>query len=217
MSATDVVRPSGPRSRSKRAAILDAAAVNFAESGYERASIEAIAAAAGVSKPTVYSHFGNKEQLFRESIAQSAEQVNAESLRAIRELDPLCRQWREGLQTLADQLTKCQRSPCAASLNRQINAEVVRDPEVYRYVRERTADPIIDGLAGRLAMLGNAGHLDVPDPMLAAKQFLALIGAEFPELTALGSETITDARARKAVRAGLATFLRAYERRSDKA
>ena len=96
------------------------------------------------------------------------------------------------------------------ALSRQIHAEVQRDPEVFRYVRERTFDPIIDGLAGRLAMLGNAGRLAVADPMLAAAQFLALISAELPQLTELGTRQITDARTRTAVRAGVETFLRAY-------
>ena len=204
------VAPRTSRGADKRRAILDAAAEVFAASGYERASIDAIAARAGVSKPTVYSHFGGKEQLFRESIALSAEIVNAESLKAIRELDTACQDWRRGLHELGEHLVSCQRRDCAVALSRQIHAEVQRDPEVFRYVRERTFDPIIDGLAGRLAMLGNAGRLAVADPMLAAAQFLALISAELPQLTELGTRQITDARTRTAVRAGVETFLRAY-------
>ncbi|GAB3308606.1 TetR family transcriptional regulator [Epidermidibacterium keratini] len=210
MSTVPIAAPRGTRRNDKRTAILNAAAEVFAEVGYERASIDAISSRAGVSKPTVYSHFGGKEQLFRESIALSAEIVNAESLDAIRALDPQCRDWQGGLLALAEQLVTCQRSDCAVSLSRQIHAEVGRDPEVLRYVRERTTDPIIDGLAGRLAMLGNAGRIAVPDPVLAAKQFIALISAEFPDLTELGTKKITDKRARAAVRAGLDTFLRAY-------
>ena len=36
----------------------------FARDGYERTSVDAIAAEAGVSKRTVYSHYGDKENLF---------------------------------------------------------------------------------------------------------------------------------------------------------
>ena len=36
----------------------------FAESGYDAATVEDIAAAAGVSKPVVYEHFGGKEGLY---------------------------------------------------------------------------------------------------------------------------------------------------------
>ncbi|MGW0038942.1 TetR/AcrR family transcriptional regulator [Gordonia sp. NPDC003376] len=198
------------RGELKRASILDAAAEIFAEIGYERASIDAIAGRAQVSKPTVYSHFGNKETLFRESIANSAAQVNAASLAALGEWDPQCIEWREGLIGLAEQLVTCQRSPCAVSLNQQIHAEIGRDPQIYRLVTERVTTPIVDGLAGRLAMVGNAGRLRIDDPVLAARQFLALITAELPTLTDLGTTAISDERARTAVRHGVEVFLRAY-------
>ncbi|WP_083709488.1 TetR/AcrR family transcriptional regulator [Williamsia sterculiae] len=201
--------PRGSRA-GKRQAILDAAAEVFAESGYERAGIDVIAERAKVSKPTVYNHFHSKELLFRESIAASAEFINAGALEAIRLLDPQCREWQSGLFALGERLVACQRSPCASSLQQQMHAEVRRDPEVLHLVRSRVAEPIIDGLAGRLAMLGNAKVLDVPDPVLAAKQFIALIDAEFPDLTELGTREISDARAREAVHAGVTTFIRAY-------
>ena len=48
----------------KRDAIGRAALTLFASDGYERTSVDAIAAEAGVSKRTVYSHYGDKESLF---------------------------------------------------------------------------------------------------------------------------------------------------------
>ena len=48
----------------KHDAIAGAALVLFARDGYERTSVDAIAAEAGVSKRTVYSHYGDKENLF---------------------------------------------------------------------------------------------------------------------------------------------------------
>ncbi len=51
--------------RMTRARILDAAARLFAEAGYERATIRAIAAAAGVDAGLVMHYFGSKESLFR--------------------------------------------------------------------------------------------------------------------------------------------------------
>jgi len=47
-----------------RAALLEAAAEVFAEQGYEKASVAAITARAGLSSGTVYSHFGSKRELF---------------------------------------------------------------------------------------------------------------------------------------------------------
>lgn len=197
------------RSLGKRQAILDAAAELFADEGYARASIDAIAARAGVSKPTVYSHFGNKEQLFRESLAESARQINEQSYAAAIALD-VGTGWEESLHEVAEQLVECQRSTCASSLQRQLYAEINRDPEVFTIVRSRGAQPMIEALAGRLAMLANAGHLEIDDPQLAAKQFFALIGAEMPELTRLGTDRGEDRVVRASVQAGVHAFLRAY-------
>jgi AcrR family transcriptional regulator len=44
--------------------ILRVAGQVFAESGYERASMDRIAALAGVSKPMLYAYFGSKEGLY---------------------------------------------------------------------------------------------------------------------------------------------------------
>ncbi|GAK34485.1 transcriptional regulator [Iodidimonas nitroreducens] len=54
-----------PRSTDKHQAILDAAGDLFLEMGFDRAAMDQIAQRAGVSKQTVYSHFTNKEGLFR--------------------------------------------------------------------------------------------------------------------------------------------------------
>ena len=193
----------------KRRAILDAAAPIFGEEGYERASVDAIAAAAGVSKPTIYSYFGGKEQLFRESVADSAMKQNAQAYEAISRLDLSPQRWRASLHELGMQLVQCQRNECGLRLQRMIASESARDPEVYRTVRAKAADPIIEALAGRLAMLGNAGLLDIADPALAARQFLALISAEIPELTEQGTKKVPDRVIRRAVDAGVETFLRA--------
>ncbi len=194
----------------KRRAILDAAAPIFGEMGYERASVDAIAAAAGVSKPTIYSYFGGKVALFRESVADSALAQNTDVLRVIQRLDLRPEAWRASLYELGTRLVDCQRTPCSVYLARMIAAESGRDPQIYRMVREKASDPILEALAGRLAMLGNAGLMRVPDPALAARQFLALIGAELPELTEHGSREVPDEAVRRAVDAGVHTFLRAH-------
>lgn len=201
------------RTTDKRRSILDAAAPVFAEAGYERASIEAIAAAAGVSKPTIYSYFGGKEQLFRESLADSARALNAESLTAIQQLDLSTTGWRDSLYRVALQLSSCLRSERASGLNRLVNAEIGRDPEVFRTVRAAGAEPLVQALAGRLAMLGNAGLLELPDPVRAARQFIALIHAELIDLTVLGTRPVADDVVRAAVDAGVDTFLAAHRRR----
>lgn len=210
-AATTTDRPAGGRGRlDKRRAILDAAAEIFGEQGYERASIDAIAAQAGVSKPTVYNHFGTKEQLFRDSIAEAAAQINIQSLEAVNALE-VGPTWRDSLYELAVDLVECHRSECSQSLQRQLYAEIKRDPELFRAVRARAADPMVQALAGRLAILANAGHLRLPDPTLAAKQLIALVSAEMVDLTELGARTADGDEIRRAAAAGVDTFLAAFE------
>lgn len=59
-------RPGRPDTRSE---ILDAAAKQFAELGYDRASIRAIASDAGVDAALVHHYFGTKENLFLDAVA----------------------------------------------------------------------------------------------------------------------------------------------------
>lgn len=63
-------------SEEKRLRIMDTAAQLFISEGYEKSSMAAIAVAADVSKQTIYSHFGNKEQLFSAAIECKCEEYN---------------------------------------------------------------------------------------------------------------------------------------------
>jgi AcrR family transcriptional regulator len=57
------------RAEKKRAQILDGARAVFLAEGFDGASMEAIAHAAGVSKGTLYSYFKGKDELFTSLIA----------------------------------------------------------------------------------------------------------------------------------------------------
>ena len=48
--------------------MLDAATAVFASDGFERATMEGIAARAEVTKPTLYARFGSKEELFAAAV-----------------------------------------------------------------------------------------------------------------------------------------------------
>ncbi|NYI06473.1 TetR/AcrR family transcriptional regulator [Allostreptomyces psammosilenae] len=57
-----------PGSPDNRQAILDAAGAQFAELGYDRATIRGIARAAGVDPALVYHYFGSKHRLFADTM-----------------------------------------------------------------------------------------------------------------------------------------------------
>ena len=64
------VGPAAPNRKSDRTrlAILQAAKAEFAEHGYDRANIRAIAAIASIDPSMVMRYFGNKEGLFAAAV-----------------------------------------------------------------------------------------------------------------------------------------------------
>lgn len=60
-----MIEPKTRDKSKKRSAILEGAIDVFISTGYELASMDKIAETAGVSKRTVYNHFGSKENLFQ--------------------------------------------------------------------------------------------------------------------------------------------------------
>jgi AcrR family transcriptional regulator len=66
----------------KRAAVIRTAARAFDERGYHNTSLDDIAAALGVSKPTIYYYVPNKEQLLFECFRAGLEPIHAALLRA---------------------------------------------------------------------------------------------------------------------------------------
>lgn len=72
--------PGRPKDPAKRAAILEAARTLFLQHGFDGVSMDQIAAAATVSKLTVYSHFGDKEKLFSAAVTSYCEQQLPQAL-----------------------------------------------------------------------------------------------------------------------------------------
>src|SRR3954471_18842725 len=62
-----------PRYRVAEEEMLDAACAVFASEGFERATMATIAARAGTTKPTLYSRFGSKEELFATTVRREYE------------------------------------------------------------------------------------------------------------------------------------------------
>src|ERR1700730_12065999 len=64
-----------PLQRRKRSAILDGAKIVFLSQGFGLATMDDVAAAAGVGKQTVYRHFQSKEALFVGLVSEMCAQV----------------------------------------------------------------------------------------------------------------------------------------------
>lgn len=72
----------------RRAQLLDAAAVVFAEKGYQSATVKDIAALAGVAPGTIYLYFTNKRELLMGIVEQLITQAAMRSLGGLQEMQP---------------------------------------------------------------------------------------------------------------------------------
>ncbi len=76
--------------RATRGQLIEVATSLFADHGYEGTSIEAVLAAAGVSRGALYHHFAGKEALFAAVLLAISDRITAEVTEAIRDCtDPL--------------------------------------------------------------------------------------------------------------------------------
>jgi TetR/AcrR family transcriptional regulator, mexJK operon transcriptional repressor len=176
------------RSPAKHAAILKAATAVFLREGYSRASVDAIAEAAGVGKQTVYGHFGDKQKLFLAVV----EHVHAGS-----SLDPATLitdtgDPRADLTAAAVWLIRGVTDPEVAALHRITIAELTHHPELQRSWRddERGAK-LTDAIAEYLAACDARGTLAVPDPATAARQFFLLAATEAQVRSLRGIEALS--------------------------
>ncbi|MFD9701803.1 TetR/AcrR family transcriptional regulator [Lentzea sp. NPDC059081] len=132
-----------------RRSIVEAAAELFAEQGYARTSVAAVAAAAGVAVNTVYTSVGNKSALIMAmSEDGAADAVAVEAERRIGE----CEDPREILRILADGTGRVRRS-------RQKALEILLD--------NRNADPDV-AAAADLATRAVRGRFEVVAARLVA-------------------------------------------------
>jgi AcrR family transcriptional regulator len=87
MSASGLRRRLRRGERSEQ--LLDVAEGLFAARGYERTSIEAIARAAGVTRPIVYEHFGSKDGIYLACVQRARGQFHRAVLSAVVGVDGL--------------------------------------------------------------------------------------------------------------------------------
>ncbi|HEX9241376.1 MAG TPA: TetR/AcrR family transcriptional regulator [Anaeromyxobacter sp.] len=192
----------------KREQVLAAARLVFGELGYERASVDLIAARAGVSKATIYSHFGDKQSLFVAAVVAECEALRS-GLAPCRE--PPAGDVEEGLVRLGERIMTIFLTPAIRRLFRQATAESERLPEIGRLVFERGTSAVLEAIAHQLQRLAERGALRIPDPREAAIDFFALCQGDLTVRARLGVlEYPVDEKIRETVRRAVRTFVRAH-------
>jgi TetR/AcrR family transcriptional regulator of autoinduction and epiphytic fitness len=190
----------------KRAAILDAAAAEFRQSGYAATSMDRIAARAEVSKRTVYNHFPSKETLFAQLLQQLWEHGVQGLDLAYRDDRPL----RAQLLELAKQKLRLLNDANFAELARVAIAAGLHSPELAQDVVARMGDRE-EGLTTWIRAAAAAGRLKTREPLFAAMQLQALVkGFAFWPQIALGQPPLSPAQQKRVAEEAVDMFLAYY-------
>ena len=206
----DPIAPAGPgrpKDLAKRAAILDAAREMFRLHGFDGASMDQIAAEAGVSKLTVYSHFGDKSTLFGTVVRTYCEQSLPNALFEPTSGTPL----RERLMEIARAFFAMCSSPEAVAGHRVLCTPKLCDSPLPQLFWEagplRVQSMFTTLLERRIA----AGELDIPDVPRAASQFFVLLKGDLHARLVLGEcNDPSPQRIDEHLQAAVDMFLRAY-------
>ena len=160
-----------PRDPERYRRIVEAARNHFYAHGLERASVDAIAAEAGVSKMTIYSNFGSKEGLFEAVVQERTERVMGGSA-GVEALDPL--QPRKALLAIAEQFLALTREDHTLGKFRSLYGAAGSQPEACEVFYRQGPERLNGELAAYLRRATAAGSLKVKNPRLAADLFLAM-------------------------------------------
>ncbi|MGI4941972.1 MAG: TetR/AcrR family transcriptional regulator [Janthinobacterium lividum] len=157
--------------------VMDRAAVLFLDRGFDLASMDALAEAAGVSKATLYARFGDKRQLFVAVIRQ-------EVGRWLAPLSAIVDEVMAGgsavaveatLLEIGRQMTQRSLDPRVVALGRVISMQAPLFPELAQLAHEEGWLRAVSAVARLLDRLTANGALCLSDPEIAADLLLNLV------------------------------------------
>lgn len=153
----------------KRKQIIESAIECFLELGYKGTSMNAVAERAGVIKQTIYSHFEDKEALFK-TVIQS---VTVDHVRSELGAPGMAdKSVREMLLKVAQTILARHRNPQQVKFVRMMIGETARFPELAKVFNEVTIRPSIELIA---SLLRRQGDSQFPDPEAFARVFCGAI------------------------------------------
>ncbi|MET4635408.1 TetR/AcrR family transcriptional regulator [Kaistia defluvii] len=212
MSLVDATRDTdeggaGQDSR-KREQIMRGASQVFLEKGFDAASMNDIARAAGVSKGTLYVYFANKEQLFVELISTE----KREEVFRIVSLDFENHDVEAVLKKFGRELCAILTKPYYIKAMRSVFSIINRMPEIG--IEFYSNGPLLctELLAKYLEAQTKAGVLEIEDSLLAAQQFVELSQSGIMRSVLFGViDTPGPTEIARRVDSAVKIFMKAYE------
>ena len=195
------------KTETRRQAILDAAAVVFQETGFERTTMAAICERLWYSKATLYNYFASKEELFSAVVFEATE---AEFQATLEALDTTLADMTEALQKFGRGLLTLLYSPQVQAVRRMVVAEAGRS-ELGKQCYELGPVRNEAAAAAFLQHAMDAGRLRQADARIAALHLRGLLEAEWLDRFLFQTlEPISTEEINATVGRAVAAFMAAY-------
>lgn len=196
-----------PRSEEKREAILTAAKSLLLEHGYASTSLEMIAERSGIGKPTIYRHFGSKEDL-AEAVIYLREQELVAALQPFRNTD---NDVATDLYEFADRFVALVLDSDATLWARLVIAEAGRLPSLAKTLFKAGPKRLHEVLRDFIDEANEEGTLSADDPDAAAEHLIGLLfGLELLRVQMASQPRRTKAEKRTRARTAVDMFLQLY-------
>jgi TetR/AcrR family transcriptional repressor of mexJK operon len=161
-------RPRGrPRDLGKAEAVLDAAWALFLERGVAAVPIEAIAAAAHVSKGTLYACYPDKTALFEAAVRREMERI--EAAQGVTRGAPADTPLRETLQAFGMGIMSFLASEPAVGFYNALSAELRLHPNLAKAFWDLGPGQTRANLAAILGAAAERGEITIDDPFESAE------------------------------------------------
>ena len=194
----------------KRDFILCSAARVFYRDGFQGASIDLIASEAGVSRQTIYNHYRDKEALLAAVIEDSLDRMNASLFAVLSTFPQTGEDMEKNLVAFAIRMSRnCVYDPSGTFLRKLMQSNDGDLPFAGNICSSKGPAQTVPAIAACLSRLALAGHLNIKDPDIAARHFLALINAD-THFHMLAGQNLDDAILEKSAINGVRTFLMAF-------
>lgn len=184
---------------------MRAAAASFFDIGFAATSIEQVAADAGVSKVTIYNHFGDKRALFAAAVEHECEMMRSQLIVG----GPPEGTLRERMTALGVAISEFLSRPEFIRFERRVAAETEHDPEIGRAFLNAGPYRMRSAFIMLLQSMVAAGELAIENPSLAAEQFVSMCKG-MGDLERRFGKPRDEREEQARITAAVETFLRAY-------
>jgi TetR/AcrR family transcriptional regulator, mexJK operon transcriptional repressor len=188
--------------------LIEVATRLFLDRGYDATSLDAVAEAARVSKPTVYARYGDKRGLFAEVLRREI----------ARWLAPLS-EAAEGQLTRSSDVSVEQRlieigremlmftcGPDAVAFSRMMTSQAINFPDIAKLGKEEGWQKAVSTTARFFDKLVAQGAIDVVDTGIAAEVFLDMVVGHAHRMATFGTP-LEMKSAEKRMRSAIRLFL----------